>query len=321
MPREHAAAKQDTRHAEPVGVDVVGVEIDALLGAAEASQAGEQEIVVDEDVHDLLGAVELLERAVEHARRDGLRFELGEVGGGEREAGFLAGDEPQRADDDPGELAVSRREQEHGDIAREQRLADEVEDEREQGRRGQLDGEQIVDELPAALLGVLLHVRGGLLHQEAVRVVQDLVAEQHGALQLVQQRHRVLLHRQVAHVQHDDHLRPHRRLEELPPHRQQRALRLLRRVVAQVVHRLPRPLVAQEVHRREPRELELERVREVLLQKLVDPVLRQQADERPPHRVLLARVVLLEVHLARHSARSAYLRGQLRGLRRRESAA
>ena len=151
------------------------------------------------------------------------------------------------------------------DIAGKQRLADEVENEREERRRRELDGEQIVDELPAALLGVLLHVRGGLLHQKAVRVVQDLIVQQHGALQLVQQRHRVLLHRQIGHVQHDNHLRPHRRLEELPPHRQQRALRLLRRVVAQVVHRLPRPLVPQEVHRREPRELELERVREVLL--------------------------------------------------------
>ena len=219
--------------------------------------------------------------------------------GGEREAGFLAGDESQRVDDDPGELPIrlSTKKKENRDIAGKQRLADEIENEREQRRRRELDGEQIVDELPAALLGVLLHVRGGLLHQKAVRVVQDLIVQQHGALQLVQQRHRVLFHRQIGHVQHDDHLRPHRRLEELPPHRQQRALRLLRRVVAQVVHRLPRPLVPQEVHRREPRELELERVREVLLQELVDPVLRQQADERPPHRVLLARVVLLEVHL------------------------
>ena len=77
MPRKHASAKQDARHAESVGVHVVGIEIHALLGAAEASQAREKEIVVDEDVHDLLGAIQLLQRAVEHARRDGLRFELG----------------------------------------------------------------------------------------------------------------------------------------------------------------------------------------------------------------------------------------------------
>ena len=106
MPRKHASAKQDARHAESVGVHVVGIEIHALLGAAEASQAREKEIVVDEDVHDLLGAIQLLQRAVEHARRDGLRFELGQMRGGEREAGFLAGDESQRVDDDPGELPI-----------------------------------------------------------------------------------------------------------------------------------------------------------------------------------------------------------------------
>ena len=45
MPRKHASAKQDARHAESVGVHIVRIEIHALLGAAEASQAREKEIV------------------------------------------------------------------------------------------------------------------------------------------------------------------------------------------------------------------------------------------------------------------------------------